>query len=127
MSADRSAWPAAAEAGPSPRVHLARLAWEAALAADGVAGGDAGRPPRWQTEDRGEVLPGVVATARPDARFDVQLHLIASWPPPPLHELATTIRGRVVEAAASAGLARALGAQAIFFGDVAEPPPEALS
>ena len=34
----------------------------------------------WATVDAGEMLEGVVATARRDARFDIELHLVAQWP-----------------------------------------------
>lgn len=128
MNADRSASPSPGVAGvPSARVRLARLALETALATDGVAAGDPGRLQRWQTEHRGEMLPGVVATAREDARFDVELHLVASWPPPPLHEVAGSIRRGVAEAALAAGLDDALGEQMISFRDVLEPPPGTMS
>lgn len=122
MSAEGSPSPPPQAGVPSTRARLARLALETALATDGVGGGDPGRPARWQTEDRGELLPGVVATARADARFDVDLHLVVNWPPPPLHEVGSAIRSAVIEAAAAAGLGEVLGAQAISFGDVLEPP-----
>lgn len=73
------------------------------------------------------MLPGVVATAGADHRFEIDLHLVASWPPPPLHELASAIRRAVIDAAAAARLGEALGAQAISFGDVSEPPRVAVS
>ncbi len=126
MKAERAApAPAQATAGPSRRVQLARLAWETALATDGVVGGDAGGVRRWQTEDRGETLPGVLVAAHGGARFDVELHLIAAWPTAPLHEVGRTIRERIATAAARAGLAEALGSLTISFGDLAEPPDEA--
>lgn len=125
MTAHRAAPKSAEPAGaPSLRVRLARLAWERALSTDGVAAGDSGGRGAWQTEDRGEALPGVLATASGDASFDVELHLVAAWPPPPLHEVANTIRDRINEAAVAAGLGEALGAVEIAFGDVAEPPDE---
>ncbi len=126
MNAERAApAPARAPTGPSRRVRLARLAWETALTTDGVAGGDAGRVGRWQTEDRGETLPGVLVAAHGGARFDVELHLIAAWPTPPLHEVGRTIRERIATAAAQAGLAEALGSLTVSFGDLAESPDEA--
>lgn len=110
----------------SPRLRLARLAWERALLADGVHSGYAGEGGFWQTDDRGHVLAGVLATARPDGRYDVELHLRAAWPTPPLHEVATAIRADVTQSAAGAGLAEVLGSLEIAFGDMAEPPDEAL-
>lgn len=106
----------------SPRLRLARLAWERALSTEGVDSGYVGDSGFWQTDYRGEVLPGVLAIARSDARYDVELHLRAAWPTPPLHEVARSIREDVVASAAHMGLAQALGALEIAFGDMAEPP-----
>ncbi len=128
MTAERAASaPAHAVGGPSPRVQLARLAWETALATGGVAAGDAGRARLWQTVDRGEILDGVVVAAQGQGDFAVELHLIAGWPTPPLHEVAATIRERVAAAAEEAGVADVLGHLSISFGDLVEPAEEAPS
>ncbi len=108
-------------AAPSRRAQLARLAREAALATVGVAGASAGPQGRFATGDRGEVLAGVLATARRDAAFDLELNLIVSWPAPPLHSLAEAVRERVVTAAGRAGLGDVLGPIGISFADVLEP------
>ncbi len=128
MTAERVALaPAHAVGGPSPRVQLARLAWETALATGGVAAGDAGRARRWQTVDRGEILHGVVVAAQGQTDFAVELHLVVGWPTPPLREVAATIRDRVAAAAAEAGLAGLLGHLSISFVDLVEPADEATS
>lgn len=106
----------------SPRLRLARLALERALSAEGVDSGYAGETGFWQTDYQGHLLAGVLATARPDARYDVELHLRAGWPTPPLHEVARAIREDVNQRAAGAGLATVLGSLEITFGDLAEPP-----
>ncbi len=106
----------------TPRVQLARLAWETALAAEGVATGDPGQSGFWQTAAGHDVLQGIVVTACPDGRFDVELHLVAAWPTPPLHEVSAAIRDGVSSAADDADLGTRLGAVDISFGDVQESP-----
>ena len=64
---------------------------------------------------------GVVATARPDGRFDVELHLIAR--PVPLLPLGEEIRSRVVAAATKDGLTERLGLVDIGFEDLVEVAP----
>lgn len=71
------------------------------------------------------MLPGVLVAAQGHARFDVELHLVAAWPTPPLHEVASVIRDRIIAACAEAGLAEALGHLTISFGDLVESPDEA--
>lgn len=100
---------------------MARVALDAAVSLDGVAGGDAGRFRRWVTFDRDETLAGVLAVERSDGRFDVELHLVADWPVPPLAALAEKIDKKVTRAASAAGLADALGPLSIAFEDVREP------
>ena len=112
---------APAAAAVTPRVVLARLIWETALAVNGVAAGDPGRSGFWQTADGDGVLQGIVVTARSDNRFDVELHLVAAWPTPPLHEVSAAIRDRVSSAAGDAGLGERLGELDISFGDLQEP------
>lgn len=75
----------------------------------------------WVTVDAGELLRGVVAAARPDGRFDLELHLVAEWPLASLDELADRARARVRQEARRAGLDDVLGAVAVAFEDVREP------
>ena len=56
-----------------------------------------------------------------DARFDVELHLIARWPFGSLFELADQVRDRVDRAASAAELEAVLGAISVSFEDVVEP------
>jgi len=105
----------------SPRVQLARVVWATALEADGVAGGDPGPSGFWQTAAGEGVLEGIVVTARPDQRFDVELRLVADWPTPPLHEVSAAIRTAVSEAAEAAGSGECLGDLSISFTDLQEP------
>lgn len=86
-----------------------------------MAGGEAGVGRLWATDDRGEVLEGVLAVARPDARFDLELHLVGAWPLPPLAGLAEKIRKGVERAASAAGLGDRMGSLSISFEDVLEP------
>jgi hypothetical protein len=104
----------------SPRSHLARVALEAATALPEVAVGVRGRQRLWATADAGEILEGVVATARPDARFDVELHLVAQWPFGSLFGLADQVRARVRRAATLVDLDRVLGSITVGFEDVHE-------
>lgn len=114
-----SAAPRPARAG-SPRSRLARVALQAALRLDEVGCGLAGRGRVWATVDAGELLPGVVAAARPDGRFDLELHLVAQWPAGSLDELADRARVDVQREARRTGLEDVLGAVAIAFEDVRE-------
>ena len=100
------------------RSRLARVALEAATALPEVAAGVRGRQRVWATADAGEILEGVVATARPDARFDVELHLVAQWPFESLFGLADHVRTRVRRAAARVDLDRNLGSITVGFEDV---------
>ena len=102
----------------TPRSRLARVALEAAIALPEVAAGVRGRQRVWATADAGEILEGVVATARPDARFDVELHLVAQWPFGPLFALADQVRARVRRAAARVDLDGILGQITVAFEDV---------
>src|SRR5436305_12300065 len=100
------------------RSRLARVALEAATALPEVAAGVRGRQRVWATADAGEILEGVVATARPDARFDVELHLVAQWPFGSLFALADQVRARVRRAAARSDLDGILGEITLSFEDV---------
>ena len=78
----------------------------------------------WATVDAGEMLEGVVATARRDARFDIDLHLVAQWPFGSLFVLADQLRARVQRAAGSAKLDGILGQVTVGFEDVREASSE---
>jgi hypothetical protein len=120
-----SARPRASQAGqpapvePSERVQLARLALDAALGVDGVVSSDAGPLGTWVTADRGERLPGVVATALADGVYGVELHLVTEVVP--LRPLAERVRSSVEQAVSSAGLAQLLGPVDITVEDVVLP------
>lgn len=107
----------------SPRVLLARISLARALTADGVSAGDPGPLGVWQTADGDDLLQGVVVTSSRGGRYDVQLHLVASWPTPPLYEVSAAIREDVSSAAEQSGLGELLGALGITFGDLQEPAP----
>lgn len=102
----------------TPRSRLARVALEAATALPEVAAGVRGHQRVWATADAGEILEGVVATARPDARFDVELHLVAQWPFGSLFALADQVRTRVRRGAARVDLDGILGQITVAFEDV---------
>jgi hypothetical protein len=108
----------------SPRSRLARAALEAAIALPQIAVGVRGAQRVWATVDAGEILEGVVATARPDSRFDVDLHLVARWPFGSLFALGDQVRTRVRGAAARAGLDGILGAVTVRFEDVLDSASE---
>ena len=65
-----------------------------------------------------------MAAARPDARFDVELHLVAQWPFESLFALADEVRRRVQRAAARADLDGILGQVTVAFEDVREASNE---
>ncbi len=102
----------------SSRSRLARVALEAATGMPEVAAGVRGRHRVWATADAGEILEGVVATARPDGRFDLELHLVAEWPFGSLFALADQVRTRVRRAAARVHLDGLLGSITVGFEDV---------
>ena len=108
----------AARAVGSSRSRLARVALEAATGMPEIAAGVRGRHRLWATVDAGEILEGVVATARPDGRLDVELHLVAEWPFGSLFALADQVRTRVQRAAARVGLDGLLGSITVGFEDV---------
>lgn len=111
---------AAAQARPSTRVALARLAHDVVAqlpAAALTAGPDA----RWLTSDASRRIRGVQAVAAPDGRFELALHLVVAWPPGPLDALAGDLRRRVRAAARRAGLEADLGEVQIHIDDVHGP------
>ena len=109
-----SAEPAAA--GPSERAQLARVALTAALGVDGVVSSHAGPGGTRVTDDRGERLRGVLATALAGGGYGVELHLVTQVVP--LLPLAERVRSRVERAASSAGLAHVLGPVDVTIEDV---------
>jgi hypothetical protein len=98
---------------------VARVARDAARSLDEVADATSGRG-RWATPDRDGAVGGAIAVARPDGRFDVELHLIAR--PVPLHALGERIRERIDRDARQAGVAELVGPVDIVFEDVEEAP-----
>jgi hypothetical protein len=124
VSAAEAATFAGAQLGSSPRSRLARVALDAATALPQVAAGVRGAQRVWATADGGEILEGVVAAARPDARFDVELHLVAQWPFESLFALADQVRARVQRAAARADLDGILGQVSVAFEDVRDATGE---
>lgn len=115
------------EVGGSPRVPLARLALEAALALPDVVGADAGPHGLRVTVDApAGLLRGVSVTAQADGRYAVDLCLTARMVP--LVALSEEIRSRVEAAARRAGLADRLDAVSVDFAGVLTaadllPPP----
>jgi hypothetical protein len=105
----------------SPRSRLGRTALDAARALPQIADGVAGAQRLWATKDAGEILTGVIVTARPDTRYDVELHLVAQWPVGSLFDLADDVRDQVQRAAGKAGLDQILGGVSVSFEDVLEP------
>ena len=109
-------------AASSPRRHLARAALKAACSLPQVAAGVRGTRRVWVTgDDDGGLLEGVVAAARVDGRYDVDLHLVVQWPVGSLYALADEVRGRVARAADRGGLAHAVGDVSVSFEDIQEP------
>lgn len=116
-ASQQSAQPATA--GPSERAQLARVALTAALGVDGVVSSHAGPGGTRVTEDRGERLPGVLATALAGGGYGIELHLVTEVVP--LFPLAERVRSRVERAASSAGLAHVLGPVDVTIEDVVMP------
>jgi hypothetical protein len=104
----------------SPRSRLARAALEAARSLPQIAAGVPGTQGVWATTDAGGLLEGVIAVARADGRYDVELHLVAQWPIGSLDALAAEVRGRVARAADRNGLADAIGDVSVSFEDLRE-------
>jgi hypothetical protein len=114
-----SAGPALTVPAPSPRVRLARLALDSALAVEGVVAGHAGPHGVGTVEDAGRHLRGVTAAALPGGRYEVGLHLVAA--PVPLRPLAERVRERVHRAAARLALEDRLGPVNVAFEDLLDP------
>jgi hypothetical protein len=87
---------------PSPRLALAALARDTALAIDGVVALDAGIGGLFLTAGGGESVAGVRCLAAPGGGYDVALRLVCRLVP--LRVLADTVRQAVIAAATVAGL-----------------------
>jgi hypothetical protein len=103
----------------STRQLLARTALSAALMADGVVSGTAGRLGTHVTRAGAELLPGVSVSAQAEDRYRVSLFLVCR--PVALHPLAERVRAQVLAAAELAGLADRLGSVSVRIEDVLEP------
>lgn len=101
---------------------LARVAREVVAQLPGAA---LSAGSRWVTADGPETIRGLLVSVQPDGRYELELHLIVAWPPPPLTLLAGDLRRRVHGAAQSAGLEAQLGQMQIYFDAVLGPddPP----
>jgi hypothetical protein len=97
---------------------MARLASDVIDLTHGIAptSGPAGR---WQTNGAGEAIPGVLAVEDSLGRVDVELHLVARWPPvATLEQIAEELRAQLRRAAGAAGMGERLGAVSVAFDDV---------
>jgi hypothetical protein len=106
----------------SERVGLARLAREVIDATDGVTA-TAGPAGRWQTIGSRRAIPGVLAVDDRDGRVDIELHVVARWPPPMAFErIGEQLRARLRRSADAAGMGDRLGAVSVAFEDVLVEP-----
>ncbi len=106
--------------GDSPRVRLARLALEAALAAPNVVAAEAGLHGMRVTADPpGGVLRGVSVISEGGGRYAVDLCLVACVAP--LVPLGEEVRRRVQASAQRNGLADQLGTVSVEFAGVLTP------
>jgi hypothetical protein len=108
------------DTGPpvSGRVGLARLAAQAIALTAGVTA-TAGPAGRWRTVGSGQTIPGVLAVEDGRGHVEIELHLVARWPPQmPLERLGEQVRGRLRRSAAIAGIGAQLGAVSVAFDDV---------
>jgi hypothetical protein len=118
VSADASSPVAAAAGRLSPRLRIARLAAEAAIATPGVLALRAGPPGVRMTAGAGRRVDGVVVTAAPDGRYQVELHLVCGLVPLPA--LAEAVRSAVLMATAEAGLGDAVGPVHVRVEEIAD-------
>jgi hypothetical protein len=102
----------------SPRLALAALARDTALAIDGVVELDAGPGRLFVTAGGGERVPGVRCLAAPEGGYDVALRLVCRLVPLPA--LADTVREAVFTAATMAQLE--LATVTITVADVVDEP-----
>lgn len=97
---------------------MARLAGQAIAATDGVTA-TIGPAHRWLTIGCQHTVPGVLAVEDAHGRVDIDVHLLADWPPQmSLQQLAQQVRGRLRRSAGVAGLDERLGAVSVAFDDV---------
>lgn len=102
------------------RVLVARLAEQVIALEDGVSA-TAGRDRRWVTADLEREIDGVVVAETGHGHVDVDLHLVADWPPEPLAQLAAQLRRRLRRSASMAGLGDRVGEITVAIHDVREP------
>jgi hypothetical protein len=108
-----------AHGAPSPRVQLAALARDTALAIENVVALDAGAGGLFVTAGGGVGVPGVRCLAAPEGGYDVSLRLVCRLVPLPA--LADRVRAAIVTAAAIAQLD--LATVTITVADVAVDEP----
>jgi hypothetical protein len=103
----------------SPRLALARLARDVALADPGVATLEAGPTHLRATGGQGERIDGVVAAATAAGGYTLDLHVGAV--PEDLLAMGARVRAAVAEAAAQRGLAGELRSVSVHVEDVVAP------
>ncbi|MEJ7798690.1 MAG: hypothetical protein WKF42_09340 [Solirubrobacteraceae bacterium] len=108
----------------SARVRLARLA-EQVLASSDAVSATAGNGPRWATADGDHTIEGIVVAETALGELDVELHVVADWPPEPLERLAAHLRGELRRSASNAGLAERLGETHVAIHDIRVPEQDA--
>jgi hypothetical protein len=102
----------------SERVGLARLARDVIDSTPGVTA-TAGPTGRWQTIGSRQAIPGVLAVDGSDGRVDIELHLLARWPPlMALEQIGEQLRAHLRRRAAAAGQGERLGAVSVAFEDI---------
>lgn len=109
----------AATAPGSPRLRMARLAAEAAIAVPGVVGLRSGALGLHVTSGSGQRVDGVMVNALRDGRYEVDLHLVCALVALPA--LAERVRTAVLGSAASVGLGEAVGPVHVRIEEVAGP------
>ena len=103
----------------SPRLALARVARDVALADPDVATLDAGPSRLRVTSGAGERVEGVVAAATGAGGYTLDLHVEAR--PVDLHAMGARVRAAVVQAAREQGLAGNLASVSVHVEDVVAP------
>jgi hypothetical protein len=98
----------------SPRVMLARLAHDAAVADPGVSALDADK--RHAVSAGGHALPGVVCVAAPEGGYTLDVHVVARLED--LHAMGERLRAAVAGGATAAGLDGELRSFTVHVEDV---------